>query len=118
MTHMDESNCDAFLALSSLIVVYGFESPKSSDSLGMFNYKGQDSDEWLPLIRGVNSIIISVWPWIKNGRLNGLLHDHIQEPPQTDLPGVLKEQLSHLENMCDRASGGPEAIKAYTATKS
>ena len=116
MTHMDESNCDAFLALSSLIVVYGFESPKNSDSLGMFNYNGQDSDEWLPLIRGVNSIIMSVWPWIKNGRLNGLLHDHIQEPPQTELPSVLSEQLSHLENMCDRASGGPDAITAYKTT--
>lgn len=115
MARMDESNCDAFLALSSLIVVYGFESPKSSDSLGMFNYNGQDSDEWLPLIRGVNSIIMSVWPWIKNGRLNGLLHDHVQEPPRTELPGVLSEQLSHLEEMCDRASGGPEAIKAYKA---
>ncbi|KAL9137357.1 MAG: hypothetical protein Q9175_001429 [Cornicularia normoerica] len=115
MTNMDESNCDAFFALSSLIVVYGFESPKNSDSLGMFNYNGQDSDEWLPLIRGVNSIIISVWPWIKNGRLNGLLHDHIQEPPQTELPSVLSEQLTHLENMCDGASGGPEAVNAYKA---
>lgn len=113
MTHMDQSNCDAFLALSSLIVVYGFESPKNSDSLGMFNYNGQDSDEWLPLIRGVNSIIMSVWPWIKNGRLSGLLHDHVQEPPQTELPSILNEQLSHLENMCDHASGGPETINAY-----
>ena len=115
MTNMDQSNCDAFLALSSLIVVYGFESPKNSDSLGMFNYKGQDSDEWLPLIRGVNSIIMSVWPWIKNGRLSGLLHDHVQEPPRTELPSVLSEQLTHLETMCDRASGGPEAVSAYKA---
>ena len=115
MTNMDQSNCDAFLALSSLIVVYGFESPKNSDSLGMFKYKGQDSDEWLPLIRGVNSIIMSVWPWIKNGRLNGLLHDHVQEPPQTELPSVLSEQLSHLESMCDRVSGGLEAVNACKA---
>ena len=115
MTNMDESNCDAFLALASLIVVYGFESPKSSDSLGMFNYKGQDSDEWLPLIRGVNSIIMSVWPWIKNGRLSGLLHDHVQEPPRTELPSVLSEQLTHLESMCEDASGGPEVTNAYKA---
>ena len=115
MSNMDESNCDAFLALSSLIVVYGFESPKNSDSLGMFNYNGQDSDEWLPLIRGVNSIIMSVWPWIKNGRLSGLLHDHVQEPPRTELPSVLSEQLTHLEHMCDRASDEPEAVNAYKA---
>lgn len=113
MTKMDESNCDAFLALSSLIVVYGFESPKNAGSLGMFDYHGQDSDEWLPLIRGVNSIIMSVYPWIKNGRLSGLLHDHIQQPPQTELPNVLNEQLTNLEGLCKKASGGPDAVEAY-----
>ena len=113
MSNMDESNCDAFFALSSLIVVYGFESPKNSDSLGMFNYSGQDSDEWLPLIRGVNSILFNVWPWIKNGRLKGLLHNHQQEPPQKQLPDILNDQLSHLENLCENASDGPEAVEIY-----
>ena len=110
---MDETNCNAFFALSSLIVVYGFESPKAADSLGMFNYNGDDSDGWLPLIRGVNSIIMSVWPWIKNGSLSGLLHDHMQSPPQTGLPIILAEQLSHLEDLCENASGGQEAVDAY-----
>lgn len=113
MSNMDESNCDAFFGLSSLIVVYGFESPKNSNSLGMFNYSGQDSDEWLPLIRGVNSILFNVWPWIKNGRLKGLLHDHEQEPPQKRLPDILNDQLSHLENLCENASDGPEAVEIY-----
>jgi len=113
MSNMDESNSDAFFALSSLIVVYGFESPKSSDGLGMFNYNGQDSDEWLPLIRGVNSVLMTVWPWIKNGRLSGLLHDHQQEPPQKGLPNVLDEQLSQLEKLCESSADGQEAIEAY-----
>lgn len=113
MSNMDESNCDAFFALSSLIVVYGFGSPMSSDSLGMFSYNGQDSDEWLPLIRGVNSILQTVWPWIKNGRLSGLLHDHQQEPPQKELPNVLDEQLSQLEKLCENSADGQEAIEAY-----
>ncbi|MCJ1274391.1 hypothetical protein MMC21_002187 [Puttea exsequens] len=118
MSNMDESNCDAFFALSSLIVVYGFDSPKSSDSLGMFSYNGQDSDEWLPLIRGVNSILQTVWPWIKNGRLSGLLHDHQQEPPQKQLPDVLDEQLSHLEKLCENSTDGEEPMKAYKSTVS
>ncbi len=113
MTSMDESNCDAFFGLSSLIVVYGFAAPKASDSLGLFNYSGDDSDEWLPLIRGVSSILANVWPYVKQGRLSGLLHDHQQEPPQTDLPAVLQEQLLHLETLCENASEGPEAISAY-----
>ena len=115
MSSIGESNCDAFFGLSSLIVVYGFASPKASDSLGMFSYSGQDSDEWLPLIRGVNSILQSVWPWAKKGRLSGLLHDHQQEPPQTDLPVVLTDQLSHLENMVENPAEGQEAINAYKA---
>ena len=113
MSKMDESNCSAFFALSSLIVVYGFESPKNSDSLGMFSYNGRHSDEWLPLIRGVNSILQNVWPWIKNGPLRGLLHDHQQEPPQKKLPAILEDQLTHLESLCENASDGPEAVGTY-----
>ena len=113
MSSIGESNCDAFFGLSSLIVVYGFASPKASDSLGMFNYSGQDSDEWLPLIRGVNSILQSVWLWVKKGRLSGLLHDHEQEPPRTDLPAVLKDQLANLESMVESAGEGEDAMNAY-----
>lgn len=113
MSKMDQSNCDAFFALSSLIVVYGFESPKAADSLGMFNYNEEQSDDWLPLIRGVNSIIQSVWPWIKSGRLSGLLHDHIQESARTELPNVLSEQLSQLNTLFENSSAGQEAIGAY-----
>ena len=113
MSSMDQSNCDAFFGLSSLIVVYGFSAPKASDSLGLFSYSGEDSDEWLPLIRGVSSILLNAWPFVKQGRLSGLLHDHQQEPPRTDLPGILKEQLLHLETLCENASEGQEHISAY-----
>ncbi len=113
MSSMDQSNCDAFFGLSSLIVVYGFAAPKASDSLGLFSYSGDDSDEWLPLIRGVNSILMNVFSWIKQGRLSGLLHDHQQEPPRTDLPPILKEQLSHLEALCENVSDRQEAATAY-----
>ena len=113
MSSMDESNCDAFFGLSSLIVVYGFAAPKASDSLGLFSYSGDDSDEWLPLIRGVNSILLNVWPFIKQGRLSGLLHDHQQESPQTDLPAILKEQLTNLSSLCENASVDAEAISTY-----
>ena len=111
MSNMDESNCDAFFALSSLVVVYGFESPKNSDSLGMFS--GKDADEWLPLIRGVNTVLQTLWPCIKNGRLSSLLHDHKQEPPKKQLPDVLVNQLANLENLCENASDGPAAVDAY-----
>lgn len=112
MAKMDQSNCDAFFALSSLIVVYGFESPKAADSLGMFTYNGEHSDEWLPLIRGVNSILQTVFPWIKNGRLSGLLHDHDRGPTETGIPAILDDQLKQLESFCNNVKGGEEAIIA------
>ena len=113
MSHIDQKNCDAFFALSSLIVVYGFGSPRSSDSLGMFDYNGQDSNEWLPLIRGVNSVLMTVFPYIKEGRLSGLVHDHQQEPPQKGLPTVLAEQLCQLDKLCNTSADGDGAIEAY-----
>ena len=112
MSGMDDTNCDASFAMSSLIVVYGFESPKASDSLGMFSYQGERSDEWLPLIRGVNSILQSLWTHVKSGRLSGLLHDHEGQPAPTDLPNVLSDQLSNLEQFCDNIQGDEEDITA------
>lgn len=113
MTDMDESNSDAFLAMSTLIVVYGFESPKASESLGFFDYKGGHSFGWLPLIKGVYTIIMSVYPWIKNGKLSALLHDQDNGPPTTRLPTVLENQLNDLDTLCNQASGGEEVVQMY-----
>ncbi|KAL9102494.1 MAG: hypothetical protein Q9163_002359 [Psora crenata] len=105
MVGMDSTNCDASFAMSSLIVVYGFESPKLSDSLGMFSSHGEHSDEWLPLIRGVNSILQSLWPSVKCGRLSRLLHDEDRHFRHTQLPKVLENQLSNLEQFCENMTG-------------
>ena len=113
MTNMDRSNCDAFFATSTLIVVYGFESPKASESLGFFNSKTEHSYEWLALIKGVYTIIISVFPWIKNGKLSALLHDHEEGPKSTSLPSDLDDQLNDLDKLCEQASGGEDAIRMY-----
>ena len=112
MDGMNSTNCDASFAMSSLIVVYGFESPKVSDSLGMFSYKGDHSDEWLPLIRGVNSILLSLWTCVKCGKLSGLLHDHTAQPGHTDLPAALDDQLSSLEQFFRITEGDEGDITA------
>ncbi|KAG8534202.1 uncharacterized protein KY384_001046 [Bacidia gigantensis] len=115
MTRMDASNGDAFFAMSTLIVVYGFESPKASDGLGMFRFN-EHSDEWLPLIRGVNSIIQNVWGDIKRGRLSGLLHDHDQSPVTKNVPQSVDGQLSLLEQLCnDMSSTGEDKAACLEA---
>ena len=113
MTNMDQSNCDAVLAMSTLVVVYGVESPKASESLGLFEYKGEHSYEWLPLIKGVYSIIMSVYPWIKSGKLSALLHDQDHGLPTTGLSTALDNQLNNLDTLCEQASGGGDAVRMY-----
>ena len=113
MTNMDPTNCDAFLAMSTLVVVYAFESPKSSQSLGFSHHTGEHSYEWLPLIKGVYTIIMSNYQWIKNGKLSALLHDQDNGPPITKLPLLLETQLNELDTLCEQVSAGEEAVQVY-----
>ncbi|KAL8718130.1 MAG: hypothetical protein Q9225_004705 [Loekoesia sp. 1 TL-2023] len=113
MNTMTESNCHAFFALSSLIVVYGFASPRTPSSLA-FTYEGQDSTNWLAIIRGVNSILQPSWPWVENGPLRGLLQPGVFNTMDTRLPKPADHQLRQLVELCETAEGGDEAIEAYT----
>lgn len=112
MSKMDQSNCHAFFALSSLIVVFAFASPRASESLA-FTENSQEPPEWLPLIRGVHSILMSVWPWIKNGSLGGLLQDGIEQPNQRELSEAAGNQFNQLLRLCQNAAGDQEVIDAY-----
>lgn len=111
MLEINSSNCDASFAMSSLIVVYAFASSKASHELGMFDTAGPSSNnDWLPLIRGVDSILRNLWASIKRGRLNALLHDHTPFSEETQLPAVLNDQLRRLETAikdadCDADDG-------------
>ncbi|KAI4191784.1 MAG: hypothetical protein LQ346_004605 [Caloplaca aetnensis] len=114
ITDMNEVNCHAFFALSSLIVVYNFASPRTPGSLS-FTYEGQDSTNWLAMIRGVNSILMPSWPWVENGPLRGLLQPGVFDTTETRLPKPADHQLRQLAELCESAAGGDEAVGAYTA---
>lgn len=115
MPKITQSNCHAFFALSSLIVIFAFAAPRASNSLAFTN-TSQEPAEWLPLIRGVHSILMSVWPWIKHGSLGGLLPDGIDEPNTRDLAEVADNQFVQLSRLCENASDKPEILDAYRAT--
>ncbi|KAI4148826.1 MAG: hypothetical protein LQ341_001479 [Variospora aurantia] len=114
MTDMTESNCHAFFALSSLIVVYNFASPRTPGSLA-FTYDSEDSTNWLAMIRGVNSILMPSWPWVQNGPLRGLLQPGVFDTSDTRLPKPADLQLRQLAELCESAIGGDEAVEAYKA---
>ena len=113
MTEIDQSSCHAFFALSSLIVVFAFASPRASDSLAFTN-DSQEPAEWLPLIRGVHSILMSVWPWIKNGSLGGLLPDDIEKPSPQGLSEAAENQFLQLSRLCESSSNEEKVVEAYT----
>ena len=113
MANMDPTNSDGFLAMSTLVVVYAFESPKSLQNLGFSHHSGEHSYDWLPLIKGVYTIIMSNYQWIKNGKLSALLHDQDNGPPTTKLPFLLENQLTELDTLCDQASGGEAVVQIY-----
>ncbi|KAL8863637.1 MAG: hypothetical protein Q9178_000320 [Gyalolechia marmorata] len=115
MTNMNEMNCHAFFALSSLIVVYAFASPRKPGTLA-FTDDSQDSPgeaSWLPLIRGVNSILQQVWPWVESGPLRGLLQPGVINTLDVRLPKAASHQLKELAGLCETATGGEEAVAAY-----
>lgn len=112
MSKMDESNCHAFFALSSLIVVFAFASPRASESLA-FTENSQEPPEWLPLIRGVHSILMSVWPWIKAGSLGGLLQDGFEQHTPRELSEAADAQFNQLSRLCEAASSEPDVLDAY-----
>ncbi|KAL8689431.1 MAG: hypothetical protein Q9218_004904 [Villophora microphyllina] len=110
--NVTESNCHAFFALSSLIVVYGFASPRKPGT-AVFTDEGQDSEDWLPLIRGVNSILQQAWPVVGGGPLRGLLQPGVFNTTDTRLPRAADLQLKSLIDLCQSADAGDEAIDAY-----
>ncbi|KAL9605281.1 MAG: hypothetical protein Q9179_001529 [Wetmoreana sp. 5 TL-2023] len=112
MPNPTQLNCHAFFALSSLIVVYAFASPQKRGTT-VFTDQSQDSADWLPLIRGVNSILQQAWPWVENGPLRGLLQPGIINTVDTKLPRPADQQLRQLAEMCKGAAGGEEAVEAY-----
>ncbi|KAL8742025.1 MAG: hypothetical protein Q9190_005433 [Brigantiaea leucoxantha] len=112
MPNISQANCHASFAFSSLIVVYAFASPRSARSLA-FTDQTQESAEWLPLIRGVNSILQTVWPYVENGPLRGLLQPGMHQALETRLPKVINSQLNQLVELCQRSNRGEDAVAAY-----
>lgn len=115
MPAITQSNSNAFFAFSSLIVVFAFAAPRASNSLA-FTETSQEPAEWLSLIRGVHSILMSVWPWIKNGSLGGLLPDGIDAPSSRDLAETANNQFVQLSRLCENASYQQDSLDAFHET--
>lgn len=103
MENICRESCNAFFALSSLIVVYGFASLHPSQGVATAGVEFR-SLESLSLIRGVNSILQTVWPWILAGSLGGLVEDRLEARSCSELPVSLGNRLDQLCTFCGKGT--------------
>lgn len=115
MPAISQSNSNAFFAFSSLIVVLALAAPRTPNSLA-FTETSQEPAEWLPLIRGVHSVLMSVWPWIQNGSLGGLLPDGLDVLSSRGLAETANDRFIQLSRLCENASGEQDVLEAYSET--
>lgn len=109
MKEINEANCHAFFALSSLIIVYAFASSQTVQSPTSEN--DHMLSEWPPLVRGCNSILQTVWPWLMKGDLRGLFEDKLEARSCSKLPDAVDAQLNHLSEVCQQTAGGLDRVE-------
>lgn len=107
-----KENCETLFISSSLIVVFATASPLLSGNAGT----GSGSEpwslpEWIPLIRGVHSILKEVWSWVETGRLGPMLGFRFYNGEDL-LPDHMSKALNELYRLCtDTSEPDPEEIK-------
>lgn len=107
-----KANCETLFISSSLIVVFATASPLLPGNAG----SGHENEpwslpEWIPLIRGVHSILKEVWSWVETGRLGAILGFRFYDGPNP-LPEDMKQALNNLYRLCtDTSEPNPEEIK-------
>lgn len=110
--NINKDNCEALFITSTLIVVFATASPllPGNASPGHRN-EPWSIPEWIPLIRGVVSILKEVWNWVETGRLGPMLGFRFYDGPDP-LPGEMKTALNDLYRLCtDASEPDPEEIK-------
>ena len=68
--------------------------------------------EWPPLIRGCNSILQTVWPWLMEGDLRGLFEDKLESRSCSKLPEAIDMRLDQLSETCQKTANGPIEAEA------
>jgi hypothetical protein len=91
LPHINRTNCDALVTASCFVVIYSFVSSRSSDHIAA----------WVPLLRGVHSIIKQAWPWVTGGPLTPLIQQYELSPHNNpDLDDSTDKILSALFRLC------------------
>lgn len=106
--HICKDSCEALFISSSLIVVFATASPLIPGNA--IENDPWSMPEWIPLIRGVYSILREVWEWVESGCLGPMLKVKFYE--RTGVSSDEIEALNALYRLCtDTTESDPDEIK-------
>lgn len=110
LTNISRENCDALFVTSCMVVIFSFLAPRINEpSLGYGHSPGHIAP-WIPLLRGVKSILQQGHDWVMTGPLSPLLKQY--KVSQTEDPDPETERvLQSLYRLCtDRSLPGSSEL--------
>jgi len=115
LAHISRDNCDALVVSSCLVVIYSFITSRI-DEVG--SHGPSQIASWVPLLRGVHSILKQVWHWVSDGPLSPLLHQYKRTTSDDRLDPEAERIIQSLYGLCrDRSlPGSNELSDAATST--
>ncbi|KAH0608345.1 uncharacterized protein H6S33_001479 [Morchella sextelata] len=106
--HICKDSCEALFIASALIVVFATASPLVPGNA--VENEPWSIPEWVPLIRGVYSILREVWDWVESGCLGQMLKVQFYE--RTGVSSEETEALNALYRLCtDTTESDDDEIK-------
>lgn len=108
LAHISRDNCDALVASSCLVVIYSFITSRI-DEVG--SHGPAQIASWVPLLRGVHSILKQVWNWVSDGPLSPLLHQYKRVASGDRLDPEAERIIQSLYGLCkDRSLPGSDEL--------
>lgn len=77
--NINETNCGAVLAFSSLVSIYSLALPASNPVAGRVQDDLEAATSWMRLTRGVGSVVVAVREGIRKSKFELLLHGHMSD---------------------------------------
>jgi hypothetical protein len=109
LAHISRDNCDALVVSSCLVVIYSFVSSRLEDSERPLDPSRIAS--WVPLLRGVHSILKQAWNWVTGGPLSPLIRQYELSSATEGLDPETESVLQSLYRLCtDRSLPGSEEL--------
>ncbi|KAI5853366.1 hypothetical protein BZA05DRAFT_451508 [Tricharina praecox] len=104
LAHISRDNCDALFIASSLVVIYSFVASRIDEVPTQIA-------SWVPLIRGVHSILKQAWSWVNSGPLSPLFTQYDRSPSSEGLDPETESVIQSLYRLCtDRTLPGSNEL--------